>query len=444
MNQLKTIFLTIIITAGVIGGGVWLYREIKNPSGKIDLSQESSVAIEVPAATPEKPALKAQISYLEGVAEKFTGNAWVAVQNAEVIESGGKIRTLAGARVVLTSEDGSVVRLDENSEIFLESTPNLVRWNLTEGNIFSRVAKNDTRIYEVKSAEYTLTALGTAFNVSRKGSSPSQLMVLESQVGVKDLAGKFIGTVSEKKKTTLCATLQEESLAAADLSEKFIDWSLKEEKLSVALENLNPSPDPSASITLTGQKTDQGVKLSWKVTGNLNAPGGFKIVKSLTKNPSYPADPMIYISNQAARSYEWGITSEKTYHFRICAYDGKSQCLSYSNDVAVVTPESNSSIEDEEDYADKISLTVTKKDSNTAKLSWTISGGKAPKGFKVVLAKDKNPEYPDDQWEYLTDPDTESYSWDYEFKKDTTYHFRVCIYEGGKCGTYSNDESVEF
>ena len=77
-------------------------------------------------------------------------------------------------------------------------------------------------------------------------------------------------------------------------------------------------------------------------------------------------------------------------------------------------------------------------------LKWTISGGDAPKGYKVVKSKDDNPKYPEDgYYKYISDEDTKKVKLE-GFDSGDKYHFRVCIYKGGSCGAYSNDIEVSF
>lgn len=196
---------------------------------------------------------------------------------------------------------------------------------------------------------------------------------------------------------------------------------------------------PIGTVNLSGEKTSKGVKLKWN-TENVNAPKGFKLVKAIGKDPVYPGDSYIYLSKEATRSYEWEIDNGKTYNFRVCVYTGES-CSLYSNTVAVTAPKIVIEKDDEEQGI-KISL-FAKKDGDDVKLSWDISGGDAPKGFKVVKSKSKNPVYPGDDYKYLSDKKTDSYKWK-DLKDGKTYHFRVCAYKGsGKCGTYSNDVEVK-
>lgn len=216
---------------------------------------------------------------------------------------------------------------------------------------------------------------------------------------------------------------------------------VKEEEISDEEENKKEPVEVVAGgkIVLSGNKTESGVKLSW-TANNLGSLDGFKLVKSKEVNPVYPGSEYIYITNKDLRSYSWKITTGSKYHFRVCQYVG-GKCVLYSNDIFLDTPEKEKG--GDGDYASSVSLTAT-KDGDKVKLKWSISGGDAPNGFKVAKDDSANPEYPDDEWEYLSDSGTRSFSWSKNIKDGKTYHFRVCIYKGGKCGTYSNDVSISF
>lgn len=95
-----------------------------------------------------------------------------------------------------------------------------------------------------------------------------------------------------------------------------------------------------ATISLIGAVGDGFLKLSWALTGS--APNGFKIAKSTThESPTYPVmegDDYIYLSDPAIRVYkDTAVESGKTYHYRVCQYDG-SGCVSYSNAVSLAVP----------------------------------------------------------------------------------------------------------
>lgn len=221
--------------------------------------------------------------------------------------------------------------------------------------------------------------------------------------------------------------------------------NLQTENLAVTEEQKEePKKEPVAEtvtkiISLSGKTTSKGVSLSWNAT-NLGSFDGFKIVKSKESNPVYPGSEYRYITNKEAKSYSWEITSGSKYYFRICQYAG-GKCIFYSNDVYLDTPEKDE--DDDDEYASSVSLSVIEDDGDKY-LKWTISGGDAPNGYKVIKSKDKNPEYPDDgYYKYISDEDTKKVKLE-GFDSEDEYHFRVCIYKGGSCGAYSNDVKVSF
>ncbi|MDF1497723.1 MAG: SH3 domain-containing protein [Patescibacteria group bacterium] len=199
------------------------------------------------------------------------------------------------------------------------------------------------------------------------------------------------------------------------------------------------SQNVSGSIALDGQLTDPGkVKLTWATTG-LDASKGFKVVISESENPVYPGNSYHYLSNPSTRSDYWAkLTDGKTYHFRVCQYLG-NECGVYSNDIAI-TVKTNGAFA-ENTLPGTIDLTVSPLSGGKADISWTLSDMDSPKGFKVVIDESANPVYPGNDYHYLTDPNIRTDIWT-GLDSGATYHFRVCEYLGGYCGTYSNDVAI--
>ncbi len=86
-----------------------------------------------------------------------------------------------------------------------------------------------------------------------------------------------------------------------------------------------------------------------------------------------------------------------------------------------------------------IKLTAAKTDTGV-KLSWTLSGVTAEKGFKLVKSKNANPTFGVDDATYVSSSTTRSYTW--TLKDGKTYNFRVCTYTGDSCTNYSNNASA--
>lgn len=87
-------------------------------------------------------------------------------------------------------------------------------------------------------------------------------------------------------------------------------------------------------------------------------------------------------------------------------------------------------------------ITLTgKADGTNANLDWSISDMSNPSmGWKVVKSTEPNPVYPGNDYHYLDNSETRADVW--SNLSPGTYHFRVCEYLGGSCGTYSNDVTV--
>lgn len=190
-----------------------------------------------------------------------------------------------------------------------------------------------------------------------------------------------------------------------------------------------PVVTSTGSISLNGVAVDSGVSLTWNVS-NLDVSHGFKIVKSTSANPVYPGSSYAYLSSPSARNYTWSIQDGKTYHFRVCQYDGNGTCLKYSNDITVTAPSKPAETGGESSVS-SISLVH----NGGKNFSWSVNGYSA-KGFKLVWAEGSAPIYPGSAYNYYSNPSTTSGTVDGTSGK--TYNVRVCEYLGGACGVYSN------
>jgi hypothetical protein len=395
-----------------------------------------------------------QIEYIEGDVEKRANvdTGWFSANKSDVIRSGDEVRTLANSRAIITIEDGSVLRLDENTHILFDGKNENILVAMNKGYVYNNVSKNDKRIYTVKTGDYEIKALGTEFSVENDNED-IDVIVVESAVYVSNENANVIETVEEGNKIKVTEDkIKKEEIVKSDLEDEFIVWSTKEEKNKEIIKEVDLKdkenkkeekqekeiPVKKGTITLSGKKSSSGVRLHWEVNG-VNTSKGFKVVKSKNKNPVYPGDDYKYLSDSEVRDYKWKIDTGKKYHFRVCAYLGDGRCGIYSNDIEVRAPEGDDK-DSNDDYATNVSLKA-EVDGDEVKLKWEISGGDAPKGFKVVKSKNKNPVYPGDDYKYLSDSDTRKYTWK-DLKKGKEYHFRVCIYKGGKCGEYSNDVKI--
>lgn len=191
----------------------------------------------------------------------------------------------------------------------------------------------------------------------------------------------------------------------------------------------------NGTINLSASLTDPGkVKLTWTTVG-VEAPKGFKVVISESADPVYPGNDYHYLTDPSARQDAWSGLGNKTYHFRVCQYLGGA-CGVYSNDVAVQVI-TNGALTSNINPG-TITLTATPIGSGKVAMTWSLKDMTSPKGFKVVISDKVNPVYPGNDYHYYSEPNKTDDVWS-GLTAGKIYHFRVCEYLGGYCGTYSND-----
>ena len=169
-----------------------------------------------------------------------------------------------------------------------------------------------------------MKALGTVFSVLKQKEGDPELMVLESEVEVRKGTGEKLDSAKMGEKIAIVKSKTEKKkLVKKDIEGEFVAWGIKEDKVKTDFFETTASSDEStvSKITISGKATEDGVKLSWQVSG-ISGFEGFKIVKSTDANPVYPGDDYKYLEKSSTTSYLWEIIDGKKYHFRVCAYAG--------------------------------------------------------------------------------------------------------------------------
>lgn len=106
-----------------------------------------------------------------------------------------------------------------------------------------------------------------------------------------------------------------------------------------------PTPEPTKTISITNVTSLGGTKYQVSWSANFALEKGYKLVWSLSPNPTYPANPdpgvPYYYFDSNAQSSGTGYVKNSmgagTYYVRVCEYLGGS-CGAYSNQVTVVFP----------------------------------------------------------------------------------------------------------
>lgn len=398
--------------------------------------------------------LGAEVTILDGTAQVSSDKTnWRDIKAATAVAQGETVRTAENSRIVVTLDDGSAVRLNGSSTAQFTSLAgdNVVITN-ESGEVYTRVVKSDRKFNVVVNGE-TFQALGTAYKTINKTDTKG-VEVYESAVQAK-LAKQ---SVAEGKRFYQVAAQVDLVNKVSDIpldqlsKDDFLKWNLENDKKATEFKDklgylkkleetpavVQPAPAPTpvpagstAGIVLSGSKVDAGVSFAWKVTG-LSVTKGFKIVKSLSANPTFGKDDATYVSDSAARSYKWSIKDGKTYHFRICVYTGTS-CTNYSNDITVTAP----AYQAPAPPTGSLSLTHL----GGKNFGWTLSGS-APYGHKLVWSTSANASYPTATGggiKFYNEGSTTSASID---SGSGSYYVRVCMYYESSCVNYSNEVYV--
>lgn len=442
--------VTVILLAG-IGAVAWAVFG-KEDAKDVQVTQQAKIVL-----------MGAELSVVDGLVQQSTDNKlWKDVKVGDQVTEGTYVRAQQNGRAVIALDDGSAIRINNNSAVKINSLDATSVVIVNEyGEVYTRLIKSE-RQFSVNVADETYTAMGTAYitinTAESKGVEVYESKVKLSKNNIEVPEGKYF--YNESKNTDQNKKLADISVDKVK-QDAFLAWNYQQDKnsnefkdklgyLTKIDEPTQPKPAATApaavkpvaqpvvaSIILTGARYDTGVKLTWKLT-NLEAPKGFKVLKSLSANPTYGRDSATYVSGSDSRSYAWTIKDGQTYHFRVCIYTSEG-CTTYSNDIAVTAPKV-------EQAAQKIPTgTLLLASAGGKNFSWTLNGS-APYGYKLVWSTSALPVYPGSDYSYYSSESTRSGS----MQSDTVpgkYYVRVCMYNlsgtGDKCLNYSNELTVE-
>jgi hypothetical protein len=429
------IFAAVLVVGGIVGAFV-----LTNDSEDEAVEE---VAIEAPAQE-RITTLGAAVATIEGDVETSTdGATWTSAEAGQSLANLDYVRTLDSSRAIVLFDDGSVVRLDSNTELYLSSLEaDALEVTLMDGQVYSRVVESENQTFTVATANERFQALGTAYKTSTDGTK-DELEVYQSQVKVEsadlDVEEGNKYDSDSKEKTALDLVELENDEFAQWNKEKDSESEEFKDKLGVLKdreEEPAPAPvppSPTASISLTGTTSDKGVAgvfLTWELSG-VSSTQGFKLVRSASDStPTYGENEAIYVGDPSARNRTWPSEDGKTHYYRVCIYF-EGTCSTYSNAVQVASPK----VEKEPVVSGTINLSI-----DGQKLTWSLGGGTAPHGYKVVLSDSPNPVYPANSIQYIGSKTTSTTLPD---KAAGTYYVKVCKYTNGTqeagCVDYSNE-----
>jgi hypothetical protein len=207
--------LTLILIS--ITAAAWLGSSIERPVQKLpvraDLTDLSQYRI------------KAKAAYVDG---EIIRNG-VKISEGQVFEEGDLVESRNGSKIILLFDDGSIVRIGEESRVILQQlkTTEMIL-DEKQGVVYARVNKSDEHKFFIKAGTVTIESMGTAFVVENKGDV--KVNVLESEVKITGEGGaitKVIENQEWENKSQHTVNRDRKEL----LDDKFIQWNLKEDNL---------------------------------------------------------------------------------------------------------------------------------------------------------------------------------------------------------------------
>jgi len=326
-SPLKWIIIIIILIA-IICFGYWFYinyfSKIEFPKQTENLNQPAEEFIKTLSAT---------LSASEGdVQADLQNKGYEKALLDTIIRPGDKIKTGLQSNAIIKLENGSILRLGENTEITLQ---NLAEKNILMEQLKGRTYHNisQTNNYQIKYANVLATALGTKFEFI---TNPDK-----NYVAVLDFENKVKVEILDNQEMLLAARLDPNEKALLDLN------AAKKDKLKIDnfdLKNLEKDPwykwnfdadlglneklidqEPDFSTTtesleLAFSSKDNGVYLSWSIY-NLDDFKSYKIVRSEKNTEAKFSDNEVIKSSSSKElnSYlDSGAEKGKKYYYRIC------------------------------------------------------------------------------------------------------------------------------
>jgi hypothetical protein len=410
----RSFYIIIILIFVVVGFFSW---SIKKASNKPQAA---------PQITDQKqaPDLNAKIIFLSGKIQLKTATTdWAEVAEGENIAASDNLKTLAGSRAIVELPDKSYVRLFENSEIkFTQLGLTDIVIEQIAGTSYHRVNDQSMAIFRVKSGNTELTALGTAFSVTKENAQ-LKVSVIESRLKAKIYDGGEIinmrtleagtkATIDEK--SPVAQMIISENLQASTLLEnEWYSWNLEKDKEKNFLLGIFEKATKLTIIepTKTEFETDKD---------------------KLTIKGSTEKDASILVAGKEVESKDGNFETVVP----LVAGENKIEIIVKKDaniNKRILTVKSGQ-------QAKKIVLTGERQGQTSIKLSWVTTNISDIKEFKLVRSKDENPVYPIATSQTATNTSMTAI-WD--DLADGKYNFRVCaLDETNTCMAYSNNLSM--
>lgn len=328
--------------------------------------------------TSSRSGVGLSVTWKEGeVLFSGNGTVWEFADEETFLEDDALIRTGDNSKVILKTPNGSVVRLNANTELKVsEVSKKTVLLTQSMGRTWHRVKKGKESAYQLNVLGNNIEGAGTAFDVSANATANRiNIKVLEGAVELTAESASEGRKIEEGKEVTV-APSSKDLFSFADVTRTYVEgpwlqWNKEEDKkigydlnivdgilereedkpttptttstpstttTTTTTKTTTTTPTPKTTYTsgsckpyLTGKKDHKfgGVILKWSTCSNENFQF-YKVVRStLNSSPSFPNDPVIFSSsNRSAASFIDKTVSSRTYYYRVCVAErlGKASC----------------------------------------------------------------------------------------------------------------------
>ncbi|MCA9495737.1 MAG: hypothetical protein KC589_02245 [Nanoarchaeota archaeon] len=177
---------------------------------------------------------------------------------------------------------------------------------------------------------------------------------------------------------------------------------------------------PDIKLSLYGELDDYN-KIELKWYSNLDEVEYYKIVRSYNNdNPKYPEDELVKAVEGNGKSEYYEIEFEekenKKVYYRVTALMKNGEKI-HSNVIKIHTLEYENHKDDKQDYELELDL---EHEDNSIELKWEVESTNNIKYFKVVRSTDNdNPQYPEDGYIAVINPEYDEYNYKYVIEKET-------------------------
>lgn len=350
------------------------------------------VFVVLASVMPGRP-LGAELAYAEGaVLYRTSGGIWQEAESGVNLREGDGVKVKGIGRAIILLDDGSAVRLNNDSEVTLAKLdPKHMQVINEYGQVYSRVVKSKTRAFDVNVEDTFYRALGTAFMTVNTDETKgvevyhSAVQVIDDGT-VKDETKAVVPEGSAYYDVNVNAPKKEDEVTAIATDQvagnEFVVWNKEQDKqndtfekqlgvLAVVATDTSDTSDATANEAASQGEVASALSADILLTPvGANAftwtkpegagQNGFKVVYSKNPAPSYPADSddsAIYVDVGTTIPWLYAFQGSGTYYVRVCDYQSDGTCGEFSNEAVInLTADSEpvsvvvaSTEEDEED-----------------------------------------------------------------------------------------------